>query len=149
MGSVNRTLVKSKVFAALRAGGILLVHEAFAFRPHPVTQWPVPMHFRDDKFLISCAARSGSSMLCTLIGSHSQALCHHEVFAHEAPPTVFGVYTRKRKNGPESERLLRRYRNQHPQRFLCDVVFNPHRRQGAGDHIAKDRGEALLAFPSR
>ena len=130
--------MKSKVFAALRAGGILLVHEAFAFRPHPVTQWPVPMHFRDDKFLISCAARSGSSMLCTLIGSHPQALCHHEVFAHETPPTVFGVYGRKRKNSLEFERLLRRYRDQHPQRFLYDIVFNPQGRRCVGFKFKTD-----------
>ncbi|MYF50246.1 MAG: hypothetical protein F4220_08875 [Gammaproteobacteria bacterium] len=96
------------------------------------------MHFRDDKFLISCAARSGSSMLCTLIDSHPQALCHHEVFAQETPPTVFGIYGRKRKDSPEFERLLRRYRDQHPRRFLYDIVFNPQGRRCVGFKLKTD-----------
>lgn len=85
----------------------------------------VSMHFRDDKFLISCPARSGSSMLCTLIGSHPQAICHHEVFAQEGPATVFGIYGRKRRRVPDFDRQLRRYRDQKPETFLYDIVFDP------------------------
>ena len=96
------------------------------------------MHLRDDKFLISCAARSGSTMLCTLIGSHPQAICHHEVFAKGGPATVFGAFARKRKTIPEFDRRLRDCRDQEPQRFLYDFVFNPQRRRCVGFKLKTD-----------
>ena len=34
----------------------------------------------EDRFVILAAPRSGSNMLCTMLGSHSSILCHHEVF---------------------------------------------------------------------
>lgn len=96
------------------------------------------MHFRDDKFLISCAARSGSTMLCTLIGSHPQALCHHEVFARESSASVFGIYGHKRKTSAEFDTALRDYRNQQPQRFLYDIVFDPQGRRCVGFKLKTD-----------
>lgn len=82
------------------------------------------MHLRDDKFMVSCAARSGSTMLCSLIRSHPQAICHGEVLAQEQPP-VSGIYGRKLKGDPEFGRHVRQYRNEQPQRFLYDIVFDP------------------------
>jgi LPS sulfotransferase NodH len=32
------------------------------------------------RFVILAAPRTGSNMLCTLLGSHPQILCHHEIF---------------------------------------------------------------------
>lgn len=32
------------------------------------------------RFVILAAPRSGSNLLCTLLHSHSEILCHHEVF---------------------------------------------------------------------
>ncbi|MDE0368107.1 MAG: hypothetical protein OXP09_21370 [Gammaproteobacteria bacterium] len=96
------------------------------------------MHLRDDKFLISCAARSGSTMLCTLIGSHPQVLCHHEVFAQGGPATVFGAYARRRKTDPGFERRLRDYRDREPKTFLYDIVFNPQGRRCVGFKLKTD-----------
>ena len=105
------------------------------------------MHLRDDKFLVSCAARSGSTMLCTLIRSHPQAICHGEVLAQEQPP-VSGIYARKSKENPEFARKIRRYRDQHPQRFLYDIAFNPQGRRCVGfkfktDEAFQPRFEAI------
>ncbi len=96
------------------------------------------MHVRDDKFLISCAARSGSTMLCTLIGSHPQALCHHEVFAQGGSVPVFGAYARKRKTSAEYDRQLRDYRDREPQRFLYDIVFDAQGRRCVGFKLKTD-----------
>ena len=83
------------------------------------------MHLRDDKFLVSCAARSGSTMLCSLIRSHPQAICHGEVLAQEGSPPLAGMYQRKLKENPEFGSSVCRYRDRHPERFLYDIVFNP------------------------
>lgn len=96
------------------------------------------MHFRDDKFLISCAARSGSTMLCTLIGSHPQALCHHEVFARDGSVPVFGIYARKRKASTEFDNALKQYRNREPERFLHDIVFDAQGRRCVGFKLKTD-----------
>ena len=98
----------------------------------------VPMHLRDDKFLVSCAARSGSTMLCSLIRSHPQAICHGEVLAQEGPPPLAGLYERKRKENPEFGSSVRRYRDRHPQRFLYDIVFNPQGRRCVGFKFKTD-----------
>jgi hypothetical protein len=36
------------------------------------------------RFAILAAPRTGSNMLCTLLGSHPEILCHHEIFNPEA-----------------------------------------------------------------
>ena len=97
----------------------------------------LPMHFRDDKFLVSCAARSGSTMLCTLIRSHPQAICHGEVLAQQQPP-LSGIYVRMNKDNPDFGREIRRYRDQHPQRFLYDIAFNPQGRRCVGFKFKTD-----------
>jgi len=102
------------------------------------------MHLRDDKFIVSCAARSGSTMLCSLIRSHPQAICHGEVLAQEGPPPLAGMYERKRRDNPEFGSNVRRYRDRHPQRFLYDIVFNPQGRRCVGFKFKTDE-----AFQSR
>jgi hypothetical protein len=32
------------------------------------------------RFVIVAARRTGSNLLCTLVGSHADVLCHHELF---------------------------------------------------------------------
>ena len=77
-------------------------------------------------------------MLCTLIGSHPQALCHHEVFAQGGPVTVFGAYAKKRKASTEYDKRLRNYRDTEPQRFLYDIVFDPQGRRCVGFKLKTD-----------
>ena len=42
------------------------------------------------------------------------------------------MYERKRKENPEFGSSVRSYRDQHPQRFLYDIVFNPQGRRCVG-----------------
>ena len=77
-------------------------------------------------------------MLCTLIGSHPQALCHHEVFAGAGPVPVFGAYAGKRNASAEYDKRLRNYRETEPQRFLYDVVFDAQGRRCVGFKLKTD-----------
>lgn len=85
---------------------------------------------RNDKFMISCTARSGSSMLSTLLNSHPRLLCHGEILA--APQESAGPYHELRKQGAAIDDWLRKYRQEHPAAFLYDVCFNPAGHQCVG-----------------
>ena len=64
------------------------------------------MHIRDDKFPISCAARSGSTMLGALIGSHTQALRKHAASTREGSVPAFGAYAKKLKTSTQYKKRL-------------------------------------------
>ena len=85
---------------------------------------------RNDKFMISCTARSGSSMLSTLLNSHPRLLCHGEILA--APHESAGPYHELRKQGADIDDWLRKYRQEHPGAYLYDVCFNPAGHQCVG-----------------
>ncbi len=85
---------------------------------------------RKDKFMISCTARSGSSMLSTLLNSHPRVLCHGEILA--APHESAGRYHELRKQGTDVDVWLREYRQEHPGAYLYDVCFNPAGHQSVG-----------------
>ena len=87
-------------------------------------------HKRTDKFMISCTARSGSSMLSTLLNSHPRVLCHGEVLA--APHESAGPYHDLRSQGADVDDWLRDYRKERPEAFLYDVCFNPAGHQSVG-----------------
>lgn len=67
------------------------------------------------RFVILAVPRTGSNLLCTLLNSHPQILCHHEVFNPQ------GVFTalNHRKTGRELGSLDERDRD--PVRFLDRV----------------------------
>lgn len=88
------------------------------------------MRIRNDKFMISCNGRSGSSMLSTLLNSHPQVLCHGEILA--APHESAGPYHDSRKQGSDIDDWLRSYRDTSPEAFLYDVCFNPAGHQSVG-----------------
>ncbi len=85
---------------------------------------------RNDKFMISCTARCGSSMLSTLLNSHPHVLCHGEVLA--APQESTGPYQDLRRAGGDIDDWLREYRETSPEAFLYDVCFNPAGNQCVG-----------------
>ena len=87
-------------------------------------------HKRTDKFMISCTARSGSSMLSTLLNSHPRVLCHGEILA--APHESAGPYHDLRSQGADVDDWLRDYRKERPEAFLYDVCFNPAGHQSIG-----------------
>ena len=55
------------------------------------------IHLRNTKFIISCPARSGSTMLLHLLRSNPASLCHGEVFGGERLGHVSGRYAVRRR----------------------------------------------------
>ena len=64
------------------------------------------------RFVILAAPRSGSNLLCTLLDSHPQITCHHEIFN---PRGIF--YALDRRTTPMSADAIRK-RDEEPDRFL-------------------------------
>jgi hypothetical protein len=95
-------------------------------------------HLRDDKFVISCAARSGSTMLVMLLHSHPDILCHSEVLESDGIGYVAGRYGRLRTQDPTVSDALQRYRVERPEAFLYDVVFNADGRKAVGFKLKTD-----------
>ena len=101
---------------------------------------------RNDKFMISCTARSGSSMLSTLLNSHPRVLCHGEILA--APHESAGPYHELRQQGTDIDEWLRGYRQEHPEAYLYDVCFNPagHQSVGFKFKLEESLAEAYKSF---
>ena len=95
-------------------------------------------HFRDNKFIISCPARSGSTMLVHLLRSNPHILCHGEVFGGDTIGPLRGVYPAKRKSDPSFEERLWQYRTQCPETFLYDIVFDTQDRRVVGFKFKTD-----------
>lgn len=96
------------------------------------------MHLRDDKFIVSCPARSGSTMLVHLLRSSPAVICHGEVFGGERIGNLVGTYGRLRRENPELDAELMAYRLERPQAFLYDVVFNTQGRKAVGFKFKTD-----------
>jgi hypothetical protein len=93
-------------------------------------------NLRDDKFLISCAARTGSTMLVHLLRSHPDVICHGEAFRKDSIAALHGRYGALRQDGLGDQ--LSRYRQQHPGAFLYDVIFDRQNRAVAGFKFKTD-----------
>ena len=102
---------------------------------------------RNDKFMISCTARSGSSMLSTLLNSHPRLLCHGEILA--APHESAGPYHELRQQGADVDDWLREYRQEHPAAYLYDVCFNPAGHQCVGFKFKLEESLAEAYQPFR
>src|SRR5690606_41108644 len=83
------------------------------------------MYLRENKFLISCPARSGSTMLLHLLRSNPQVMCHGEVFGRDGLGHIAGEYDAKRRDDDEVGARLQEYRERDPAAFLYDIVFDP------------------------
>ena len=81
------------------------------------------MRLRNDKFMISCIARCGSSMLCTMLDSHPEVLCHGEILAGRYESS--GPYHYLIKREFDIAEWLHEYRQARPESFLYGVCFNP------------------------
>lgn len=95
-------------------------------------------HLRDNKFIISCAARSGSTMLVHLLRSHPEVLCHGEVFEPSRIGQLDGNYAMRRRADPSNEEKLMSYRSTRPEAFLYDVVFDAQGRRSVGFKFKTD-----------
>ncbi len=95
-------------------------------------------HLRDNKFIISCSARSGSTMLVHLLRSHPQLLCHGEVFEPSRIGQLDGSYGLRRRNDPTMDQRLMEYWATRPEAFLYDVVFDTQGRRAVGFKFKTD-----------
>ena len=96
------------------------------------------MYLRDNKFIISCPARSGSTMLLHLLRSNPQVMCHCEVFGRDGLGHIAGEYAARRREDPEVGARLEAYREAYPARFLYDIVFDAQGRSVVGFKFKTD-----------
>jgi LPS sulfotransferase NodH len=81
--------------------------------------------FRDNIYLITCPARSGSTMLVHLLRSHPDICSHDEVFSD--PGTVGGMtgtYLTKRREEPNFAERMAAEKDRDPIKFLYKIVLD-------------------------
>lgn len=81
-------------------------------------------HLRNTKFIISCPARSGSTMLLHLLRSNPAVLCHGEVFGGQRLGHVAGAYAVRRRKEEGVDEALHALARDDAKRFLYDIVFD-------------------------
>ena len=86
----------------------------------------------DTKFIISCAARTGSTMLVHLLRANPNILCHGEVYGGETLGSIWGKYRQLREEDENFDRALHRMAEGGPEDFLNSVVFDNQGRQAVG-----------------
>ena len=82
------------------------------------------MHLRDSKFIINCAARTGSTFLVHLLRSNPKILCHGEVIALDRVGALVGTYGRKRREIEGFEQALHDKMLARPTEFIYDNIFD-------------------------
>lgn len=80
------------------------------------------------RFVIICAARTGSTMLRTMLNGHPQILCHGEVFAGQ----IFGYVHADLRADTVLARKLRRLRRSDPVRYFEHFVYRSDRKEAVG-----------------
>ena len=81
--------------------------------------------YRDNIYMITCPARSGSTMLVHLLRSHPDIISHDEVFS--APGTVGGMagsYLLKRRAEPDFADRMAAEKDRDPIKFLYKIVLD-------------------------
>jgi hypothetical protein len=86
---------------------------------------------RSGLFMITCAARTGSSMLVNLLQSHPQITCHMEIFNPKRVEGFYGSY-RKALSDPAYEERMRALRHNDPKTFIYKIAFDPQGRRCVG-----------------
>ena len=80
-------------------------------------------YLRDNMFVISCAARTGSTMLVHMLRTHPGIICHGEVYTGDKVGTLTANYPLKRQNPELESELLRCYREL-PEIFFYKYVYD-------------------------
>ena len=92
---------------------------------------------KDSSFIISCAARTGSTMLVHMLRSNPEIMCHGEVFNYRNIGGLMGSYNSLRESAEHDKALLDLYRKD-PNTFLYKVVFDTQDKRIAGFKIKTD-----------
>ena len=102
----------------------------------------LPNYIRDNAFMISCAARSGSTYLVHLIRSHPDLFFHGEILAGEKVNGLLGEYEKKLQENPALRDVLFQEREKNPALFLYKYGFDTQGYKGVGFKYKTD--ESLL-----
>lgn len=87
---------------------------------------------RPGLFMISCAARTGSSMLANLLQSHPGVICHMEIFAPARAEGFFGTYRKRLLEETGYQERLSECRRDHPAAYLYKIALDPQGRRSVG-----------------
>jgi len=90
------------------------------------------MSYRDNIYMITCPARSGSTMLVHLLRSHPDICSHSEVFTPNQITGITGTYGRKSRQQPDFIDRLTIERNRDPVKFLYKIVLDLQGKKAVG-----------------
>ncbi len=82
----------------------------------------LPSHQNYQKFIIVCGIRTGSTMLCSLLGHHTQTLVFFELFHRHFGSTPFNVPGYRNKS---LDKRIVELRNSDPVKFINTEVYKP------------------------
>jgi LPS sulfotransferase NodH len=81
--------------------------------------------YRDNIYMITCPARSGSTMLVHLLRSHPDIISHDEVFASPGGlGGMTGTYLMKRRAEPDFADRMAAEKDRDPVKFLYKIVLD-------------------------
>src|SRR6266487_282533 len=80
--------------------------------------------YRDNIYMITCAARTGSTMLVYLLRSHPEICSHGEIFSPGKIVGIAGTYLSKRRAGLEFIDRLTAERDRDPIKFLYKIALD-------------------------
>lgn len=100
--------------------------------PAQASNDPDSVFLRDSSFIISCAARTGSTLLVHLLRSNPRILCHGETINTAKLGPMTGSYERNRHAIPGYEELIDKEFREHPARFIFSNLFDSQGRQSVG-----------------
>src|SRR6056297_3457234 len=96
------------------------------------------MYFRDNMFMISCPARSGSTMLVHLLRSHPDIWCNGEVFGTDPVQGLLGSHVQRSQLYENYWEDITLQRDRDPARFLYKYVLDTQARSVAGFKLKSD-----------
>ncbi|HEY5049186.1 MAG TPA: sulfotransferase [Rhizomicrobium sp.] len=107
----------------------------------------VYLPLRKGLFMITCAARTGSTMLVNFLQSHPQITCHMEIFNPRRVEGFFGAYRKSIRTDSVYEARMRAIRHGDPTCFLYKFAFDSQGRRSVGFKFKYD--ELLLPVFAR
>lgn len=102
------------------------------YSKRPATADVRPKPIREGFFMVTCAARTGSSMLVNLLQSHPDVMCHMEIYNPRKVEGFSGVYRQRLSEEPDLEVRMRAMRSAQPEAFIYKVAFDPQGKKCVG-----------------
>jgi len=94
--------------------------------------------YRDNIYMITCPARSGSTMLVQLLRSHPEICSHSEVFTPDRITGITGTYCQKSREQAGFIERLSRERDRNPIKFLYKIVLDLQGKKVVGFKLKHD-----------